>query len=97
MEVPQAADHVIAEHLPLLVRHLDAVLVLEERDGLLRALAVAPGREPLHSSRIRRTVSSMSRPSESSSAGVEDAQRELHGFVDGPAGPPLPAGSCLSM
>ena len=40
MEVAEAPADVVPQDLPRLVRHLNAVLVLEEGNGLLRALAI---------------------------------------------------------
>ena len=95
MEVAETPADVVPEDLPDLVLHLDAVLVLEEGDGLLRPLPISPaaGEPPLlahaphgvlDQALLGQLLARMERP-----------EHELHRRVDRAPRPALPARQLL--
>src|SRR5262245_56964715 len=95
MEVTETSADVVPQHLPSLVRDLHAVLVLEKRDRLLRALAIAaaPREAPLVA---HPPYGVLDKPYfRQRLPGVEGPQHELHRRMHGSPGPALPTRELL--
>ena len=95
MERPEAPQHVVAQHLPGPVAHLEAVLVLEERDPAPggRPVGAAPRGTPLLAHPAQRLIEEPGL--RQVPPGVEDPEGHLDRLVDDATGPALAAGELL--